>query len=101
MKSDGLMKPTLSWWKLAEEPDLKLKGMIASHGVADEGNSLGNHIQLVETCRRTGSQTPSSVWNLDNDPSETLKGMNGLKWTTGWTDGVGTPLGNPNQCVES
>ena len=32
--------------------------------------------------------------NLDDDPNETLKGMNGLKWTTGRTDGVETPLGN-------
>ena len=46
-------------------------------------------------------ETPISVWNLDDDPNETLKGMNGLKWTTGWTDDVGTPLGNPNQRVES
>ena len=46
-------------------------------------------------------ETPISVRNLDDDPNETLKGMNGLKWTTGRTDGVGAPVGNPNQCAES
>ena len=44
-------------------------------------------------------ETPISVRNLDDDPNETLKGKNGLKWTIGRTDGVGTPLGNPNQCA--
>ena len=46
-------------------------------------------------------ETPISVWNLDDNPNETLKGMNDLKWPTGRTDGAGTPLGNPNQCAES
>ena len=43
-------------------------------------------------------ETQINVRNLDDDPDETLKGMNG---TTGRTDGVGTPLGNPNQRAES
>ena len=51
--------------------------------------------------RETRLKTPISVRNIEDDPDETLKGMNGLKWTTGRTDGVGTPLGNPNQCAES
>ena len=46
-------------------------------------------------------ETPISVRNLDDDQNETLKGMNGLKWTTGRADGVGTPLGTPNQRAES
>ena len=42
-------------------------------------------------CKECAGVGACAIRDLDDDPNETLKGMNGLKWTTGRTDGVVEP----------